>query len=49
MQLNLHIDSLHKLDYGGRKSDEGCRVLSQIRTRGHEIDEPASRQGNVVR
>ena len=49
MLLNLCIDSLHKLDYGGRKCDEGCRILSQIRTKGHDINEPASRQGNLVR
>ena len=48
MLLNLRVDSLHKLDYCGRKFDEECRILPQIRTRGDEIDEPASRQGNVV-
>ena len=48
MLLNFRIDSLHKLDYCGRKLDKGCRILPQIRTRGEEIDEPASRQGNFV-
>ena len=43
----MRIDSLHELDDGRHEREKGRRVLFQVHA-WDEIDEPASRQGNIV-
>lgn len=48
MALDLRVNSLQKVDHGFRERGEGRCILSQVRIREDEGDEPTSRHDNVM-